>query len=579
MRFDTYPLDATGLDHHVRYDFGMSVRLRTNAELGDATLRELTNWRRDQYVACGFYDPQVVSAESWFESEMAAQRPGDINVLATDDEGEVLVAAVLRQPIGLEPNMSFIDPRRPNFPCEEMHGRTFVGFPQLSRVEATDVWEIGRLVREQQRRDPIMRRVALGLALVVARHVTDPAHDYRFRLIIGDLDPNVALGLLYAIDAPVIMGTPRTFDLPDGAALAPRYRDNATAPFLVDLRDSGYASRTRWSEIETVLATADEHLPAAMDVFRAKVAATAPRPSRLLGPPYPEDREAFYREFTTRNVPLIHAQEQALLRSSKIVIAGCGSTGGACGMPLLRSGAEHFVVYDPGTFELNNFNRQEATLDDIGRNKAVVLAERMHGVNHHAEIEIHAEGVVPGEIDEQVRDAAVVIDAVDVTTKSGMAAKLALHRACVIARVPVITAYDIAMRQYIEVFDYRTIGEPFDGRIDATELTEPNEMLAKLLPVKALPLEIFPVIRSRAKNADEPFPQLAMTANLLSAVIVPLLLNVLSNRHMPRQYCFDLLTMTRTRRQRVLAELRRLGGLPQLWRTLRDAKKTTPGRH
>jgi hypothetical protein len=135
------------------------------------------------------------------------------------------------------------------------------------------------------------------------------------------------------------------------------------------------------------------------------------------------------------------------------------------------------------------------------------------------------------------------------------------------------------MRQYIEVFDYRTVRSPFNGRLNGTPSATPNEMLAKLLPLKALPREIFPVIESRAKNADDAFPQLAMTANLLSAVIIPIVINVLSKKTMPSQYCFDLLTMTRTRRQRIAAELHRLAAMPRLWRTLNAAKNASARNH
>lgn len=130
------------------------------------------------------------------------------------------------------------------------------------------------------------------------------------------------------------------------------------------------------------------------------------------------------------------------------------------------------------------------------------------------------------------------------------------------------------MRQYIEIFDYRKLREAFGGRLGDTPANEPNELLAKLLPIKALPAEIFPVVEARAKDPDQAFPQLAMTANLLSAVIVPLTINVILDRRMPSQFCFDLLSMTCTR-QRVAAAIKRLLALPKLGRTLNAAKKSS----
>src|SRR5207237_319692 len=77
------------------------------------------------------------------------------------------------------------------------------------------------------------------------------------------------------------------------------------------------------------------------------------------------DHEAFYAELVARNRGLIDEGSQAHLRQTRFVVAGCGSTGGACVMPLVRSGAERFVLLDPGAYELNNLNRQDAGLDDV----------------------------------------------------------------------------------------------------------------------------------------------------------------------------------------------------------------------
>src|SRR6202011_4417088 len=96
------------------------------------------------------------------------------------------------------------------------------------------------------------------------------------------------------------------------------------------------------------------------------------------------DHVANHAELTARNRGLISDADQQRLSTTRFVIAGCGSTGGACIMPLVRSGAERFVLMDPGTYELNNLNRQDATLADLGANKATASARRIHAVNPFA---------------------------------------------------------------------------------------------------------------------------------------------------------------------------------------------------
>src|SRR6202051_449457 len=97
-------------------------------------------------------------------------------------------------------------------------------------------------------------------------------------------------------------------------------------------------------------------------------------------PREPEDHQAFYDELTSRNQGLIPPEVQRALRQARFVVAGCGSTGGAVLMPLVRTGAEHLVILDPGEYELNNLNRQDANLAVINRNKARVSAERLLAV-------------------------------------------------------------------------------------------------------------------------------------------------------------------------------------------------------
>src|SRR5439155_24616144 len=93
------------------------------------------------------------------------------------------------------------------------------------------------------------------------------------------------------------------------------------------------------------------------------------------------DEERDYEAWTGRNGGLLAADEQELLRRTRFVVAGCGSTGGAVIAPVGRAGARHLVLLDPGSYELNNLNRQDAFREDLGRNKAEVQAERLHAID------------------------------------------------------------------------------------------------------------------------------------------------------------------------------------------------------
>ena len=284
--------------------------------------------------------------------------------------------------------------------------------------------------------------------------------------------------------------------------------------------------------------------------------------------PKPEDHASFYVELTARNRGLVAPAIQSALRETRFVVAGCGSTGGAVLMPLVRTGAERFVLLDPGAYELNNLNRQDASLADLGRNKARACADRMLSVNPFCSIDVHEEGVQADTTAGLLRDHDLVFDAIDVTTDQGVTAKLALHDAALARRLTVITAYDIATTQFLELFDYSRIRAPLDGRVKNPDGGS-EAVLRSLIPPFALPREIFGVLLERRRDPSLGFPQLAMTSTLLGALAVEVVLRLLAGRPVKRRIRVDLADLARPRLRRAAGELRTKIELVDLWRKIR----------
>jgi hypothetical protein len=279
----------------------------------------------------------------------------------------------------------------------------------------------------------------------------------------------------------------------------------------------------------------------------------------------PLDTDRFYERLVARNRGLIEPRLQELLRRARFVIAGCGSTGGACVGPLVRSGATRFVLADLGVYELSNLNRQDAQVADLGRNKGEVQAERILAINPHAEVVVLSEGIVPDNVASLLAEDDLVVDAIDVTTDEGVAAKVALHRAARSLRLVVVTAYDIAATQFVEVFDYRAGIEPLRGRIP--EPLTSARLLRALVPPWVVPREIFAELLARRRDPARPFPQVAMTATQLGALIVPIALRVLAGEPVRRRIRIDLFDEVRPPVARLGEAARRLPALLSLlWR-------------
>jgi hypothetical protein len=255
------------------------------------------------------------------------------------------------------------------------------------------------------------------------------------------------------------------------------------------------------------------------------------------------EQEEFYASFTVRNRGLVSADEQQMLRRAVILVAGCGSIGGAVVEPLMRLGAERLVLAEPDVYELHNLNRQHATLADIGRNKASVLADWAAQVNPYARVRVETRGITAENAAGLVAGAALIFDGVDVTARAALACKYLLHAEACRAGVPVVSGYDIAGVQLVLVYDYRHGRMPvLGGRIAERDVADldPMRFLARVVPLRALPAEIFPVLQRQADGQDLVFPQLVYSARMFGVLAPRLALDLLAGRPVRRRIVIDV---------------------------------------
>ena len=252
----------------------------------------------------------------------------------------------------------------------------------------------------------------------------------------------------------------------------------------------------------------------------------------------------FYRELTARNAGLISPPAQRAIQECVVLIAGCGSTGGAAIEPLVRVGFEHFILAEPDHYELSNLNRQAASVSDIGQNKAKVSAERIKGINPHAEVEVVLEGVTSDNAQRLVGDSNVIVDGVDVTTHEGWQAKMQLHQHAANLRVATIVGYDLGSTQYATFYDYgNTSAMPFDGKVDlSTDMTSPFQPLARLIPAGFVPEDLLRTVRT-ASSSEFSVPQLVDTASVFGLVTMRALIRYLAGQRVAGEIALNMDTL------------------------------------
>ncbi|MGY4923504.1 HesA/MoeB/ThiF family protein [Streptomyces sp. 900105755] len=290
----------------------------------------------------------------------------------------------------------------------------------------------------------------------------------------------------------------------------------------------------------------------------------------------------FYTELTVRNAGVVSAADQRALRTATVLVAGCGSIGGAAVEPLARLGLRRFVLADPGTYELNNLNRQSATVADLDRNKAALAGDRVRAINPHASVEVFTDGVTGQNAEKLTASCRVVIDGVDVTTPEGWRAKLLLHRHALRRRLPLITGWDMAGTQYVRCYDYRYVREPFAGAVGPHDADRYDmwDLLRRAVPLRHVPADMLAEIRANHARSDYSFPQVAYTAMAFGVISSHMVVRLLAGRRVRPEVRLDVHQQARPFGERWRTRVRRpvelAALLPELLRLARRSGAERP---
>lgn len=121
-----------------------------------------------------------------------------------------------------------------------------------------------------------------------------------------------------------------------------------------------------------------------------------------------------YQQAFSRNIGWLTADEQSILRSKRIAIAGLGGVGGSHLLTLTRLGIGAFHIADFDKFELPNFNRQAgATISHLDKPKTDILNQMALDINPELGIKTFVDGVTANNLSEFFADVDIYVDALD----------------------------------------------------------------------------------------------------------------------------------------------------------------------
>ena len=234
-----------------------------------------------------------------------------------------------------------------------------------------------------------------------------------------------------------------------------------------------------------------------------------------------------YNAAFARNIGWLTREEQALLRSRRIAIAGCGGVGGSHLLTLTRLGIGAFHIADFDVFEPANFNRQAgACVSQLGRPKVDVLAEMARDINPEIDIHTFPSGIDDQNVDEFLADVDIYVDGLDFFA---VQARRMVFAACERSEIPAVTAAPLGMGTALLTFLPGAMN--FEQYFRLEGLSEQDQLIRFLIGLSPAMLQRSYLAEPSAVNlAQHRGPSTPMACDLCAGVAATETLKILLGR-------------------------------------------------
>jgi hypothetical protein len=229
----------------------------------------------------------------------------------------------------------------------------------------------------------------------------------------------------------------------------------------------------------------------------------------------------------SRNIGWVTPEEQAVLRRSRVAIAGMGGVGGRHLLTLTRLGVGAFHIADFDVFDLANFNRQAGSaISTLNRPKLDVLAAMALAINPELDLARFPEGVISANLGNFLDGVAVYLDGLDFFA---FAARRQVFAACRERGIPAVTAAPLGMGA--AVLNFLPDGMSFEDYFGLEGCSETEQGLRFLLGLAPAGLHRPYLVDPRAIDLEaRRGPSTAMGCELCAGVAATQVLKCLLRR-------------------------------------------------
>ncbi len=152
----------------------------------------------------------------------------------------------------------------------------------------------------------------------------------------------------------------------------------------------------------------------------------------------------------------IGIEGQQRIAAARVLVVGAGGLGSPAAYYLASAGVGTLTLADADTVDLTNLQRQILhTTERIGQPKAVSGATQIAAINPNVNVVPLIERLSDAQLAELVPRQSVVLDCSD-----NFATRHAVNRACVAAKVPLVSGAAIQFDGQLAVFDPRDAASP-----------------------------------------------------------------------------------------------------------------------
>jgi len=235
-----------------------------------------------------------------------------------------------------------------------------------------------------------------------------------------------------------------------------------------------------------------------------------------------------YNKAFSRNIGWVTEDEQQVLRSKRIAIAGAGGVGGVHLLTLARLGIANFNISDFDDFEVHNFNRQSgAFISTLDQPKVDVMAKMAYDINPEADINSFPEGIFEHNVDEFLEGVDLYVDALDFFA---LKARKVVFQRCLDKNIPVITAAPLGMGCAFLCFMPGKMSYEEYFRFESKK-SEEEQLIQFLIGLSPAMLQRqYLVDESRVSFAEKRGPSTPMAVNLCAGIAGTYALKILLNR-------------------------------------------------